>query len=83
MKWRNVSKRELEITMENGTQVYLVDRRPVAAKIPLAENKFRVISTRRTLASDVKMLMDMWVGNQPTRVILVNESVLEELLKEK
>ena len=83
MKWRNVSKRELEITMGNGTQVFFVDRKPVAAKVPLSENKFRVISTRRTLDSDVKMLMDMWVGNQPTRVVLVNDSVLEELLKEK
>jgi hypothetical protein len=82
MKWRNVSKRELEITMDNGTQVLLVDRKPVVAKIPLAENKFRVISTRRPLDSDVKMLMNMWVGNQPTRVVLVNDSVLEELLKE-
>ena len=83
MKWRNVSKRELEITMDNGTQVLLVDRKPVVAKIPLAENKFRVISTRRPLDNDVKMLMNMWVGNQPTRVVLVNDSVLEELLKEQ
>jgi hypothetical protein len=83
MKWRNISKRELEITMESGAQVYLVDKRPIAAKIPTNDNQFRVISTRRTLEGDVKMLMDMWVGNQPTRVVLVNDSILEDILKEK
>lgn len=80
MKWNQISKRELEILFESGTQVYMVDRKPTAAKIILNPSTTKIVASRRTLDSEAKRMLDLWLGSNPTRVILVNDSDIEAII---
>lgn len=80
MKWNQITKRELEILFESGTSVYMIDRRPTAAKIQLTPSTLKIVATRRELDSEAKRMLDLWLGSNPTRVVLVNDSDIDSII---
>ena len=81
MKWNQRSKREVELIFESGTTVLMIDRKPAAAKIPQSATITQVITTKRQLDADSKRLIDMWLDNQPTRVIMVTDDIIENIIE--
>lgn len=81
MKWNQRSKRELELIFESGTTVLMIDRKPAAAKIPQSETVTQVITTKRQLDAESKRLLDMWLGNQPTRMTMVTDDIIENIIE--
>ena len=79
MLWKNLSRREIEVTNDSGVVVYVIDRRPVAAKIP-RRDQWQYVCTRRHLDTDTKKMVDAWMLHQPGRIVLVTDKVLEEML---
>lgn len=83
MKWQQISKRQLEITFESGTKVLMIDRLPTAAIVQRPNTPTQVLQTRRLLDEEAKKLINMWCGNQPSRVILVNDEDINRIVAEE
>jgi hypothetical protein len=81
MQWRNISNQEVEITLESGTRVLMIDRRATAAVVKSSDGHIQVLCTRRALAPEHKRMVDNFTGHQPGRVLLVNDAEIEKLLE--
>lgn len=81
MQWRNISKNEVEITLDSGTRVLMIDRRATAAVITGKDGAVQVLCSRRALAPEHKRMVDNFTGHQPGRVLLVNDTEIEKLLE--
>jgi hypothetical protein len=79
MKWRTISKREIDITWPTGTKVYLLDKKPTAAKV-VTSHTTTVAMTNRELSPDDQRLVSMWLESQPNAVRHISDHQLEKII---
>ena len=79
MRWRTISKREIDIAWPTGTKVYLLDKKPTAAKV-VTNHTTTVAMTNRVLSPDDQRLVNMWLECQPSAVRYISDQQLEKII---